>query len=1016
VSNKSFPRNPYVIGVPLTSDVGFYGRRGVFTFVEDTLEAEHQNVMVLYGQRRVGKTSLLHQLVRRVNGDVVPVYFDLQGKEQQSLGQVLYGLARTVARPLKMKSPEPTRFDNAGCFFRDEFLPSVYEQLDNRRLLLLFDEFDVLGDELTSPEAASETLFPYLQNLITHERQLAFVFVVGRRIEELATHFQAIFKQAAYRRVGLLQPEDARTLIVEPTKDVLTFEDSAIQAILDLTAGHPYFTQLMCSETFNAMKAQNQRIVVEADILDLVDQAIESGHGALTWFWDGLPRAERFIMSAVAHVTDETGLASKEAIRHILERHRIVLTGLELTDAPDRLVEWEMLRHEGPDHYRFVVELVRRWIIRVHPLESARRDVDYISQRAVRLYENAREAHTTGDLEYARDEYRRALDANPNHSGAQLGLAQVMFELGHIEEAIEEFTKAYALDDMGARDGLVRAHLAQGKRLEEADQANEAILQYEQALNISPTDATTRRRLAAIWMTRGREALATKGLEPALELYERALNHDTGETMVLEARSQLEEYARQAEEGGNHEEAFKATRQLRQLMPEDEATLNMEIALWTRRGDALAQAGEGTEAIRAYQQALELRPGDAVLTEKLKAVSAEWEKLIEIDRLFDKAMLAHQAKDWRTAEKSWLELVKMDALNYKGHNIAALLAEASQGHERLKQEQQAIFERGMGAHQSGDWPAAALAWGQLIDSGVETHAGQEIRPLLEEAQAKRAGEGLEPKLSEEKRRGIPRYVWAVVGVIVALVIGGILFTTNPSTQNAGGTAEAARTAQAGLTAAAEVIEGTIQAESATAAPAAFPPPVPEAVSNPEVLYHDDFDQLSSSEWYYKGGPVKTVDGMLEITGAPPWETYLEYQTPLHEGEGVLLLFKYDPDAKFVVGLEIEEWGTLSFRRWGIHVDVPEDLKTNIYEGSSSIGGQSLRGSNPDTWFYLLLAAGQNGEFLMRVWERDNPSEMSEYRREFGEEWRELPWYFVIGDGEGKLYIDSFTKLAFSEIR
>jgi len=378
MSETHFPANPYVIGVPLTGVAGFYGRRDIFEFVQDILTAEHQNVVVLYGQRRIGKTSLLHQISRRLRdeGQVVPVYFDLQGKEQKPLGEVLYLLARTVARPLNMRDPERDRFDDAGRFFRDEFLYSAYEQLDERRLLLLFDEFDVLGDELSSAGAASETLFPYLNDLIVHHDRIVFIFVVGRRIEELTTHFQSVFKQAVYRRIGLLEPENARAVITGPVKDVLTFEEGAIAAILNLTTGHPYFTQLVCFEIFNAMKAANQRVVTEADVLSLVDRAIESGHGALNWFWDGLPRAERFIMSAVAHVTDETGLATLEDIRQILEKYRIVLTGLELQDAPGRLVAWEMLRLEDTHSYRFVVELVRRWLLKTHPLESARRDVD----------------------------------------------------------------------------------------------------------------------------------------------------------------------------------------------------------------------------------------------------------------------------------------------------------------------------------------------------------------------------------------------------------------------------------------------------------------------------------------------------------------------------------------------------------------------------------------------------------------------------------------------------------------
>ncbi len=500
MADKFIRPNPYVVGVPITGDTGFYGRHNIFTFVKNVLDSEQQNVVVLYGQRRIGKTSLLHQIVTQLNEEeqILPVYFDLQGKEQQDIGQVLYHLARTVARSLSMPRPKQDEFDDNGIFFREEFLPEIYERLGNRRLLFLFDEFDVLGDELASPKAASETLFPYLQDLIMHVSRIAFIFVVGRRIDELPTHFQAVFKQAAYQQIGLLRLEDAQLLITEPTKDFLTFEKNSIGTILNLTSGHPYFTQLLCFEIFNAVKAEDQPIVTHADVLTRVDQAIETGHGALNWFWDGLPRAERFILSAIARVTDETGLATKNSIRQGLEQHRVLLTGLELTDAPDRLVEWKILIRDGPENYRFVVELVRRWIVKEHPLENVRRDVDFINPRAVRHFRNAHDAHAEGDLEYARDEYRRALASNLNHGGAQLGLAQVLFELGQMEAATEEFSKAYLLDEVGARDGLVQARLMWAKQLETAERYREAILQYQRILKVSPNNEMARQTLSTL--------------------------------------------------------------------------------------------------------------------------------------------------------------------------------------------------------------------------------------------------------------------------------------------------------------------------------------------------------------------------------------------------------------------------------------------------------------------------------------------------------------------------------------
>jgi hypothetical protein len=120
-SQPAFPPNPYVIGVPLIGNVGFYGRRDVFQFIDKTLDAGQQRVIVLYGQRRIGKTSILHQTIRQLTGEsaLLPVYFDLQGKGHQSLSQVVFWLSREIARAAGLENPPEDAFDEAGNFFTE---------------------------------------------------------------------------------------------------------------------------------------------------------------------------------------------------------------------------------------------------------------------------------------------------------------------------------------------------------------------------------------------------------------------------------------------------------------------------------------------------------------------------------------------------------------------------------------------------------------------------------------------------------------------------------------------------------------------------------------------------------------------------------------------------------------------------------------------------------------------------------------------------------------------------------
>ncbi|HKZ82751.1 MAG TPA: AAA family ATPase, partial [Anaerolineae bacterium] len=293
--------NPYVVGAPLAGGHGFYGREDVFTFVTETLAVPSQNVIVLYGQRRIGKTSLLHQLITRTGEGFHGVLFDLQGKGQHDLPTLLRDLSSAIARSLKLSAPDSALFNSGRDTFREAFLPGVYGALDSRRLLILFDEFDVLGDESSSgDELAGSQLFGFLRAWLEQDARLACIFVVGRRLDELPIHYRSLFKQAVFRRISVLPRHEAVELITQPAAGEFSYSPEAIDAILELTSGHPYLTQLICHVIYKRLIAIPRRAVDADDVRDCLDEAMELGTGGLDWFWEGLPRAERIMLSALA--------------------------------------------------------------------------------------------------------------------------------------------------------------------------------------------------------------------------------------------------------------------------------------------------------------------------------------------------------------------------------------------------------------------------------------------------------------------------------------------------------------------------------------------------------------------------------------------------------------------------------------------------------------------------------------------------------------------------------------------
>ena len=245
------PLNPYVAGNPVGDSAAFIGRADVLREVVRVLRRPHSNVIVLFGQRRIGKTSILQHLEARLpdEGPYRPVYFDLQDKADWPLGRVLRELARTVAHALGQ--PAPTLGDDPETGFREEWLPAVLDTLpEGCSLVLLFDEFDVLADP--EGEQAAAAFFPYLRGLLAADpERLQFVFVIGRNVDDLDTIALSLFKGTPYRRVSLLDRDNTADLVhLSERNGTLTWPDEAVEQVWQLTNGHPFLTQQLCSHVW----------------------------------------------------------------------------------------------------------------------------------------------------------------------------------------------------------------------------------------------------------------------------------------------------------------------------------------------------------------------------------------------------------------------------------------------------------------------------------------------------------------------------------------------------------------------------------------------------------------------------------------------------------------------------------------------------------------------------------------------------------------------------------------------
>ncbi len=564
------PLNPYVAGNPVGGSDAFVGRSDVLREVLRVLRRPKDNALVLYGQRRIGKTSILEHLAAWLprEGPYRPVYFDLQDKAAWPLGRVLKALAETIARSLGQGPPQLS--SEIPTSFRETWLPDILASLpEGSSLVLLFDEFDVLAEPRS--EQAAGAFFPYLRRLLTTDPgKLQFIFVIGRNVDDLDTIALSLFKGTDARRVSLLSRTDIATLLrLSEANGTLHWKEEAVERVWHLTNGHPFLTQQLCSHVWERAYDEDPGgtpMPGSAEIDAVVDGVLDASQNTLEWLWNGLPPAERVVTSALAEAGPDPITADQLETRLHESGVRVVIRDLQ--NAPRQLEDWDILE-PAEGGRRFRVELLRRWVVAYKPLHRVQEELDHIEPVAQSFYQAALGLYRVERLDEAIDPLRQALRLNPNHQGANQLLAEILLAQGELAEAREILERFYAYQPTAARPRLVQVLLLQAQQSTNDD---DRLALYEQVLDIAPGQPEAGAGTGNIWLRKGEQALEEDDLQGALEAFElsgaTAKVADTEEKIASRRLASGMKALEHAESKGAYQKALKLGRQLAEEFPD----------------------------------------------------------------------------------------------------------------------------------------------------------------------------------------------------------------------------------------------------------------------------------------------------------------------------------------------------------------------------------------------------------------------------------------------------------------
>jgi tetratricopeptide (TPR) repeat protein/photosystem II stability/assembly factor-like uncharacterized protein len=746
--------NPYIAGAPVTEKRMFFGREDVFDWVERSLSG---HILVVHGQRRVGKTSVLKQLGNHLPDRYIPILFDLQGRTNTTLDRFMWWLASGIVRALKQERditiapPDRDLFARDPDYFENRFLPDLSPQLGKDKVLLLtFDEFDNL-EEGEVKNSLARPLIDQLRRLM-EQSNLNFIFSIGssgRKLENMQAAYTEFFKAALYRKISFLTKDDGQRLITLPVQGIIEYEKDAVQQIYEIVSGHPYFTQLVCHELFSLCQKTGQHLIKCADVDGILDDVVERGTVNLKFVWDEAVDLEKWALSGLAQLE---GKRNNRALADFLSHQRVRFNQQALDSALLHLREKDVLTEDN----RFVNQLLQIWMKKNRPIEQAREELTEVNPIANRYIEIGLEFKHSQLYDKAVESFKEALEIDSDNLQAQVSLALVYLDQKNVEKAIAEFEKALAIDDedIATRSGLCDAYLAQGDQARAMARPREAdaIKAYQKILAINGEHNEARQRMAEVNRQRAEKALVDGKDEEALSAFTEALKYTPDDPSLIERVDQVRtekkakvlaaQIARSEKEvaARNWEKAIAALNEALETSPGDETILK-KIALIKERqlkerldailvkADQAEKAGRWDTTIAALNEYLNLRPDDAAIqkriTDIIEARHTAW-----LNAIITRADQAVTYQKWDEAISVLNEVLTLESDNTEIQKKVVKVREA-----RHIAELNALLKRVETAVQAGRWDDAI----NDLNNGVASEPENETlrSKLIEVRKAKR---------------------------------------------------------------------------------------------------------------------------------------------------------------------------------------------------------------------------------------------------------------------------------------
>ena len=368
--------NPYVVGNPVTGEL-FVGREDIMQRLKEIWDKPGQcSSIVLYGHRRMGKSSILQNLANYFQSipteflsKTIFVDFNMQlVGDVNNTGELLFLLAEEIYYSLeelssKLNKPQEENFTAHhpyNAFKR--FLNQVDKVRDGRKFIITIDEFEII-EEMLETNKLQPQLIGFWRGIFYTYEWFIMAFAGLHTLEEMnRNYWNPFFDSVQPILVSFISPNAARQLIENAIP--VEYTPEAVNEIIYLTNCQPFLVQLICS----ALVTRFNRQVFEKGMIKrkkLTKQDVEAVIKSEELFRNGLAYFNGVWTQAMKSKPD----GQIEILHHLCRKRMSEIELAEVTNfsleniqsALKTLQRHDVIKKEG-EQYAYTIELMRRWV------------------------------------------------------------------------------------------------------------------------------------------------------------------------------------------------------------------------------------------------------------------------------------------------------------------------------------------------------------------------------------------------------------------------------------------------------------------------------------------------------------------------------------------------------------------------------------------------------------------------------------------------------------------------------